>query len=82
MQRAIIQTVTILVVTAGTLGGLQRAGRTQERPAAPPPRIAAVTPAEPGRSGFGWLSSGDQPVRKTRSKVARMRPPDSGNEAE
>jgi hypothetical protein len=50
MQRAIIQTVTILVVTAGTLGGLQRAGRTQERPAAPPPRIAAVTPAEPGRS--------------------------------
>ena len=50
MQRAIIQTVTILVVTAGALGGLQRAGRTQERPTAPPPRIAAVTPAEPGRS--------------------------------
>ena len=30
--------------------------------------------ADPGRSGFGWLSAGAQPVNQIVSKVARSRP--------
>ena len=50
MHRTIFQTVTVLAMTAGALGGLQRATQSQERPPVEAPRIAGITPAEPGRS--------------------------------
>lgn len=38
--------------------------------------------ADPGRSGFCWLSCGAQPENQTRSKVARTRPSASQNSSE
>jgi hypothetical protein len=38
--------------------------------------------AEPGRSGFGWLSCGAQADSQTMSKVVRMRPSVSAKRSE
>ena len=38
------------------------------------PCLAPLTFAEPGLSGFGWLSCGAQAESQMKSKVARMRP--------
>jgi hypothetical protein len=50
MRQAILQSMTILTVTAATLGSVHHATQSQERPAAAAPIITDIAPADPGRS--------------------------------
>jgi hypothetical protein len=52
MQRAIVQSMAILILTAAVFGTANRATQppSQERRPATPPRISDIAPADPGRS--------------------------------